>query len=412
MLYLQRNSRKLRKFGFDIEAGNVGAFISKDISILAEHILDTGGTQIEYKQDPDSIVYIVRGDGQLIGFTFESEQQIIGAHRHRIGGTFDGGKWGVVESIAVIPEPNETEDQLWMVVKRTVNGATKRYVEFQENQFRPVFDSDATVDEKIAVMDGAFFVDSGATIDSPLSITGITSANPAVVTVASTATLTNGDTVKLRDVVGALDGDGVDTLGKALNRKSFVVANKTGTTFELQGLDSSSLTAWLRNGTVRKEFTTVSWLGHLEGETIQILLDGAVHPDKTVASGSVTLDRKGSIFHGGLQYVTQGETQRFTGGGRLGTDQGQNHKVSRIVVRLHNTMNGLWGVGGNPAVFEAPPFRSGSDPMDASPPLFSGDKEFPVDGGWSKEPTVFFKQAQPLPFTVLSIMPRNLSNER
>ncbi len=414
VLYLQRNSRKLRKFGFDLNSGAVGAFTSQDISILAEHILDTGGTQTEYKQDPDSVVYIVRTDGQLVGFTYEAEQKVIGAHRHRLGGTFDGSKFGIVESIAVIPEPLETEDQLWVSVKRTINGVTKRYIEFQENQFRPIFDNDAPDVDKITALDDAFFIDSGLTLDIPLTITAITNADPAVVSVTDASTLTNGETVKIRAVVGALDVNNVDTLALALNLRSFTVAGKSGNTFELEGEDTSSTTAYVRNGTAREEVLSISGLGHLEGETVQILADGAVHPDRVVASSAITLARKASIVHVGLGFITQGETQRFTGGGRLGTDQGQQHRIQRIVARLHNTIGSFWGQGANPNPDTLEPmlFRDGNDPMDASPPLFSGDKEIPIESGWTKTPTVFFQQAQPLPFTVLSIMPRNESGEK
>ena len=36
---------------------------------------------------------------------------------------------------------------------------------------------------------------------------------------------------------------------------------------------------------------TISGLDHLEGQTVSILADGATHPDKTVSSGAITLDR-------------------------------------------------------------------------------------------------------------------------
>ncbi len=57
-------------------------------------------------------------------------------------------------------------------------------------------------------------------------------------------------------------------------------------------------------------------------------------------------------------------------------------------------------------------FREGDDPMDSSPPLFSGDKDIPVPGGWTNEPTIYWEQLEPLPMTVLSIMPRIESGER
>lgn len=418
VVFVQRNKRKLREFTFDLASDG---FVSREVSILAEHILESGVTQLDYQQDPDSVIWCVRADGQLIGFTYEREQNVIGAHRHIVGGSFQEGD-AVVESIAIIPNPEETADQVWMVVKRTINGSTVRYVEYMEDEFRPGLRPNSTTFERIVTLNDAFFLDCGASLDSPVTITGISAASPGVVTAAAHG-FSNGDRVRIRKVKGCRyvnpsADDLADGFTSVVNEKTFLVANSTTNTFELTDLDgvnvdlsSANATAYIADGEVRKETTTISGVNHLEGETVQVLADGAVHPDCTVSSGSITLNRHASIVHVGLQCTFIGETQRFTGGSKKGSDQGEPQKFGHIVTRLFETVGGEWGVGPTPSEFEPMVFREGGDRMNFSPPVYSGDKRIPVTMSWDDDPTVYWRNTQPLPMTVLAVMPRAKSSE-
>ena len=145
-LFVQRGGRKVREFRYvgDI---NVSAYQAPDITIVAEHITIGGLTAFAYQQEPDGVIWAIRADGTLLGVTYRREEEVVAWHKHAIGGEFDGGK-AIVESIATLPS-DTGEDELYMVVKRTINGVTKRYVELM----RP-FDFGG-------VTTGAFFVDSG-----------------------------------------------------------------------------------------------------------------------------------------------------------------------------------------------------------------------------------------------------------
>jgi hypothetical protein len=149
MLMTQRATRKLRALSYDYRDDGLA---SVDMTLRSEHITKTGIKEVAYQQEPHSIVWLVRNDGVLVGFTFEQEQKVEAWHRHIIGGAFSTGN-AVVESIAVIPSSDGMRDELWMVVKRTINGSTKRYVEYMDRIFED--GDDITTD--------AFFVDSGLT---------------------------------------------------------------------------------------------------------------------------------------------------------------------------------------------------------------------------------------------------------
>lgn len=145
-LFLQRGNRKVREFRYVGEV-DVAGYQAPDMTILAEHITEGGITALVYQQEPDSIVWCIREDGTLLGMTYRRDEQVVAWHKHVIGGEFSSGQ-SVVESIATLPT-DSGEDELYMIVKRTIDGQTKRYIEILGDfEF-----GDQTTD--------AYFVDSG-----------------------------------------------------------------------------------------------------------------------------------------------------------------------------------------------------------------------------------------------------------
>jgi hypothetical protein len=128
-LFLQRAKRKIRELAYNFD---VDGYVAPDMTILAEHISETGFNEMSYQQEPNQIIWAVREDGQLAGLTYQREQQVVAWHRHIFGGAFSTGN-AVCESVATIPT-NDKEYQTWVIIKRTINGVTRRYVEYI-NQF-------------------------------------------------------------------------------------------------------------------------------------------------------------------------------------------------------------------------------------------------------------------------------------
>jgi hypothetical protein len=145
-LFLQRGNRKVREFKYVGEVDTAG-YQAPDITVLAEHITSGGIQAFAYQQEPENIVWAVRGDGTLLGLTYRREEAVVAWHKHVIGGEFNGGQ-AVVESISTLPT-DTGNDELYMIVKRTINGQTMRYVEVMKN-----FDFGGS-------SVNSFFVDSG-----------------------------------------------------------------------------------------------------------------------------------------------------------------------------------------------------------------------------------------------------------
>ena len=145
-LFAQRGARKVREFRYVGEV-DVGGYTAPDITVLAEHLTEGGIEEFAFQQEPESIVWARRADGTLLGLTYRREEEIVAWHKHVLGGVFGSGQ-ARVESIISLPT-DSGEDELYMIVKRTINGQTKQYVEVMKTFD---FGSDTTA---------AFFVDSG-----------------------------------------------------------------------------------------------------------------------------------------------------------------------------------------------------------------------------------------------------------
>src|SRR5210317_1149958 len=143
-LFLQRAKRKLRELAYNFD---VDGYIAPDLTILAEHISEGGFKQLSYQQEPNQIIWCVRNDGQLVGLTYQREQQVVAWHRHIFGGS------AVCESVATIPT-DDSEYQTWVINKRTINGATKRYVEYIHQ-----YDFDETDDTSFNFLDSQLAYD-------------------------------------------------------------------------------------------------------------------------------------------------------------------------------------------------------------------------------------------------------------
>ena len=84
-LFLQRARRKIRELAYNFD---VDGYVAPDMTILAEHITEGGLTQVAYQQEPNQIIYATREDGELVGLTYQREQQVTAWHRHIFGGRF------------------------------------------------------------------------------------------------------------------------------------------------------------------------------------------------------------------------------------------------------------------------------------------------------------------------------------
>lgn len=151
-------------------------------------------------------------------------------------------------------------------------------------------------------------------------------------------------------------------------------------------------------------------LGHLAGRSVQILADGAVLPERTVApDGSISLDRAASQVHAGLGYASVLKPMRLEFAGSRGSAQTRIKRITEVGIRLYRSLGGK--AGPDPTRLEPLLYRSSADAMDGPPALFTGDKSVRFPQGWNTEGVLTLVQDQPLPMTVLLIAPTLALNE-
>ena len=295
IIFLQRAKKKLREYVYNFETDS---YIAANMNVLAEHVTGPGLSDIAYQQEPYQIVWGACTCGTLIGMTYERQEEVVGWHRHTISGD--------VESVAVIPHWDGDQDVLFMVVRRTIDGQTKRYVEYLEKYYD---------DEE------SFYVDSGLSY--------------------------NGAPV-----------------------------------------------------------TTLSGLGHLEGEEVAVLVDGAVHPNVTVESGSITLQYAGSVVNVGLPYTARLRTMPLEAGAADGVAMGKTMRVNNIVMRFDQTGPGVFYGPDGTRLDELHPRRT-TDLMDSPIPLFTGNTPaLPWPGEYQQSPQLVVEHRLPTACTLVALMPQ------
>lgn len=311
VLFVQRANRKIREFAFAFESDGYRAV---DMTRLSQHITRGGIVEMAYAGEPEPIAWIVREDGQLLSLTLIRDEDVVGWGRHILGGSFGSGN-AVVESVDVIPgadgagqvQDSSGRDEVWIIVKRTINGSTKRYIEVFEGNFE-------TGDNQ----EDSYYSDSLITYDG-----------------APTATIT--------------------------------------------GLD------------------------HLEGQTVKVLVDGAMVADEVVSSATITPDIEASVAQIGLGYTHTLKPLKISTGNPSGTPVGKIKRIYGLTFVLLNSHTISFGPTSDALADKD--FRAVSDAMDTAAPYFTGESFVEFPGNWTQDARVVIQSDDPVPFTLLAMAP-------
>jgi hypothetical protein len=320
MLYLSRNGRTLEALRFDFRGDD---FVADDLAVLSNHIFGLGTdatvgvTELAYSPERHSIVWGVRKDGQLLGLTYQPDQEVFAWHRHIIGGSFGGGI-AEVESVASIPSPGGTYDQLWIVSKRTIGGVTKRFIEFMLPEWTT---GSMTLTPTSPAEPEAIFVDAG-----PAPYVGVAT-------------------------------------------------------------------------------TLIDNLDHLEGETVAVLSNGGVHPDRVVGAsgtvGRIVLQENATEVVAGFSYTSDFDSMALEVPDPTGTSMGKRKRPTHAMLRVKDSIGGE--IGPNGTNLDPIVRRDGSDLMDTGVPPFTGVLRQKLRHGYDKDVRIYLRQAQPLPLILLGI---------
>lgn len=290
MLYVAARGGHMRELGYSRDAGG---YTTGDISLRAPHLFDNlDVTSMAFASAPYPIVWAVSTSGQLIGLTYVPEQQIGAFHHHDTTN-------GVFENVCSVAEG--AEDAVYVVVRRTIGGVQKRYIERMASR-------------SFVSQNDAFFVDCGATY---------------------------------------------------------------------QGAPTSTISGF-------------SWL---EGQTVSILADGSVRPQRVVTGGAITLDDPASTVQIGLPITADLETLPLSLE-IAGYGQGRPKNIAAVYLRVYRSA----GIFAGPSVTELTEAKQRTTEVFGAPmALKSEEVEIVIDSAWTGDGGVFVRQSDPVPLTVLSV---------
>lgn len=376
-LYVQEKGSIVRDLAYTYDKDK---YTGNDLTAFSSHLFQ-GHTIVDwaYSQVPHSIVWAVREDGLLLGLTYMKEQQVVGWHRHDTDGLF--------ESVSVISEGGR--DVLYAIVKRTINGTTRRYVERMESRiFSDIRDS--------------FFVDSGLSYDGrnqsgTLTLSGgIAWDNTEQITATLSGVSISLSSTNIGDSFVLADPDDSTisyrlTIEQVTNSVSCKVRSNRIIPGELRGAN----TKW--------DFAILDFGGllHLEGKTVTILSDGNAHADRKVTGGVIHLQEPGVVVHVGLGYYSDFETLDVNVPGQE-TIRDKTKIIPTVSMILDNT-RGLMAGPNADNLYEVKD-RENENYDEPTTPI-TGVARYEIDADFDQKGRIFARQTYPLPATILAVIP-------
>ena len=393
VLFVQARKTIIRDLYEDLVEGLGG----NDLTIFASHLFE--GRTIAawaYQQIPNSIVWVVMDDGALLGFTYLRDHKVWAWHKHDTDGLFKD----------VIAIPEGSEDAVYVIVEREIDGSTYQYIERMYSRY-----VDDIIDS--VFMDSALTYDGRHTgsVTMTLSGTGWTYQDSLTLT-AGSATFSSGDVGNEFRLVDATGDEVRCTVIAYINTTSVTVNPHKTVPASLQATAAAS---WA------KAVDTLSGLGHLEGKDVSVFGDGFVvaspnndaYTTVTVTSGAITLEKPYSVIHVGLPYISDMQTLDIDNFG--GTTLAANNKLVTQVGLYVNQSRGLFGGGKPPTDDDTDPLEGlyelkarnleGYDDPNA---LMTDFVDIPIQNSWNSNGRVFVRQVDPLPANILAVYPSGL----
>jgi len=407
LFYFQKGALTLRCLEYDLV---YDSYKSVDKNLVADTITLGGCREIAYMHGRPDLICIPKRNGKLIGLTYHETEEVSGWQRFTIGG--NNVK---VLSCGIMPR-DVNHDQLWLIVERKINGKTRRYVEYLtdfENFLTPedFYTDEYGKEDDLEKFNNDLFERQKLEchLDSSLTYDGSTAGtdNNATITIGDVVTMDNG--VKLAyftSSVAIFDSDDLDRQiwrihdsGVGSGRASIVefVNSKKVRCKILKDFDKTSLAP----GSWSLTTANISGLDHLEGETVKVVTDGALHPDCVVSNGKITLKAQADVVHVGYGYRGLLKSTNLNIGGTSGSAQNKPRNAYKVIFEFLNTIGVKFGTDlYNLTKID---FRNVGSRTNRPQPLFSGSKYKIYDDRTENRKYAYVVQDSPLPCTIQAI---------
>ena len=456
VLFVQKAKRKIREFVFNIE---FDGFISPDMTRLSSHITSSGIKEMTFQQEPDNLVWCLRGDGIVPTMTFRREEDVVGWARQQIGGVLNsafGQVWQVDDSgptfVDETTDANDDGNADWTVFPATEAVGDYVALGFKERFRQLTFDyANGTAGVAgvvtweywngtewfalVNVVDGtagfttAAADDLNVTWDMPdnwkvrtlNSVDKLYYVRARITTVYTTNPVLDqgfvGGPTKVTSITSIVGAEVAGQVQDSDDRNEvWMIVERTINNLQkryvevLEGYFDHDIhdqeDAYYADSIITYDgasTTSLTGLGHMEGEKVKIWGDGAIIPDEIVVSGAITLDSAVSVAQVGLPYKHRGKTLRITGGSESGTVIGKKKRNYEITFVLLDSY--VFKYGPEDSKLIEKDFRVVADAAGSGAPLFTGEETMRIEGGWEEDSRIIFESDEPAPFTLLAIAP-------
>lgn len=375
ILYVQQKGTVVRDLSYSFYTN---IYTGADLSVLSNHLF-TGYSINEwcYAEEPFKLVWAIRSDGALLSLTYLKEQEVFGWAKHETQGRF--------KSISSIQEGQE--NAVYAVVQRYIQGQLISFIERMHTRFMPYGAEDA------------FFVDSGLSTDLTYPAAVLTISAPSGIGVSFAASAAVFSSGNVGDVIRA--GGGIATITSYVDTMH-VLATIIQPITDLDDFHDPVLVWPQASGTwsMDNPVSVITGLDHLEGETVAILGDGNTFPPQEVINGGITLSEPCTKVHVGLAYTAQLQTLYLDTGEP--TIQGKRKNIIAMSMRVDQTR----GLAAGPTFSDLTSYKDRNLLTIGQPiPLHTGDQRLIIGGGWQTEGQVCIEQSNPLPATILGVIP-------
>lgn len=399
ILYVQRGETNIMSFAYSLQ--NDG-YESVETMLQSDELALSGVRQLVFQQGRPSLVWAVLNNGKLLSLTYRRTENVVAWNTHTLGGCLDSDE-GVISAAS---EPQSSQkDRLWVCVKRRIDGIVRYMIEVSadnddipqfENFYTGDYDSDRQryldmlweTQRRLIHMDSALVLDTTQTTTiTPAATTGDDVTFTAGASIFSADDI--GREIRVKYLVGEEQGI------------AEIVEYVSATQVKCQIQQAFASTAAIPSGSWYFTQNTISGLGHLEGEEVVVLEDGAASEPKTVEDGEITLDDQVCVAIAGLGYTGIVETMPIDLLLSVGVTTGKYKTLGIAKVLFRDTL----GVKHGNDIYDAAnmKFRTGGDIAGRPAPLFSGWKELPAFDDYSIFKTYKFVQSRPLPCEIQAL---------
>ncbi len=405
-LYIQRGGLALQSLQYDYL---INGYTPIDETLVANHLTTSGLKQLVRQVGKPVIIWAVRNDGVLLGLTYNVKENIAGWHRH----TFRGGQ---VKWAGIMPRENNQE-QLWLIVQRTINDRTVRFVEYiadipnypdfadyYSGESRAAEDLDTYLSVQFETVKTAIHLDACATYDG--SAYGLNAGATMPIPDAANVNGTTGVIFTATAAVFTSDMVGRQIWGRYLSDgsgggRATITAFTSSTSVTCTIIDPFPSGGSFDPGDWFITATTVSGLDYLENTIVGVTADGGCPPDETVLNGAITITEPSSVINVGIRYTGVIQSLPLDQGGVSGPAQSKPKIVAKTAFRFINGAGIKFGT--SPYQLTELTFRRVTDITGRPIPLSNGVADLFYEDTWDTDKGMVIVQENPLPCTIASI---------